>query len=217
MSQELELIKFKMTLVDKKDNEIEKIKGPTFQACSGEEAFSKLCGKDNYLEVACIYLYKREFFLENDFQYNENSYHKNYGGAYHEDFGLTPLILIKAKTVVSVENYGYCYVQDENSITRNTNYTKQIDKANDLLIHYDTMIKFIKENEISQKAKEQIKAYYTNVIILKLRDLKKEDKKHYQEEIKKRNMFDNIKIHNIKQLLKKILLKTNIDLYLKLK
>lgn len=216
-NQKIDLVKYKMTFVDKKGKEIKKAEGPSFEMCSGEEAFLKLCGKDNYLEVACIYLYRREFFEQNHFQYNETKYHDNYGGAYHEDFGLTPLILVKAKTVVSVENYGYYYRQDENSITRNTDYTKQIDKANDLLVHYDTLLQFLEENEISWKVQEQIKSYYTNVILLKLRDLKQEDKKNYQKEIQKRNLYDNLKIHNVKQLIKKILLKINVDLFLKLK
>lgn len=217
INQKIDLIKFKMTLVDSKGNKIKKIEGPIFEKCCGEEAFLKLFGKDNYLEVACVYLYRKEFFKQNHFKYNENNYHQNYGGAYHEDFGLTPLILLKAKTVVSVENYGYYYIQDENSITRNDNYDKQIDKANDLLIHYDTMIEFLKKNDISPKAQEQIKAYYTNIIILKLRDLKKEEQEKYKEEIHKRNMIKNIKVNNVKQLIKKILLKTNINLFLKFK
>ena len=217
IDQKIDLIKFKMTLVDETGTEIEKIKGPIFRKCSGETAFLNLCGKDNYLEVACIYLYRREFFEKNNFKYNENMYHQNYGGTYHEDFGLTPLIILKAQTVVSAENYGYYYIQDENSITRNDNYDKQIDKANDLLIHYDTLLQFLKENEISKEVEEQIKAYYTNVIILKLKDLKKEEQKKYEKEIKKRNMIDNIKVNNIKQLIKKILIKINVNLFLKLK
>ncbi len=217
INQNIDLIKFKMLLVDSQGNEIEKISGPTFEKCSGEEAFENLCGKDNYLEVACLYLYKSKFFKQNHFKYNQKKYHSNYGGAYHEDFGLTPLILIKANTVVSIENYGYYYVQDENSITRNNDYMKQIDKANDLLIHYDNMIEFLKKNEISKNTQDRIKAYYTNTIILKLKDLKKQEQKKYQQEIKKRNMIKNIKAKNIKQLIKKILLKTNINLFLKLK
>ena len=37
------------------------------------------------------------------------------------------------------------------------------------------------------------------------------------KEIKKRKMCDNIKVRNLKQLLKKILLKINVKLYLKMR
>lgn len=125
MKQEIDLIKFKMTKVDEKGNKIKKIDGPTFEICTGEEAFEKLCTSDKYLEVACVYLYRTEFFIQNKFEYQANTY--------HEDFGLTPYIIIKAKTVVSTDVFGYQYLQRENSITDNKNQEKEAKKAWDVL------------------------------------------------------------------------------------
>ena len=79
------------------------------------------------------------------------------------------------------------------------------------------MIKIIENYEISNKSKELIKRYYTNTLILKTRELKGQDKKQYIKEIKKRKLYKNIKSYNLKQLIKRIILKMNINLYLKMR
>lgn len=209
MEQKIDVIKFKMQIVKENGEEICKATGPTFGVCTGEEGFKKLCGKDNFIDPACLYLYRREFYLANKFAYKK--------GAYHEDFGLTSLILLKAKTFLSAEEYGYYYVQTEDSITRNNSYEKDIKKAKDLLEHYDTMIETIQQYEISKTAKELVKQYYTNAILLKAKDLKKQELEDYIKEINKRNMIQNIKPQNVKQWIKKILLKINPKLYIKMR
>ena len=50
-----------------------------------------------------------------------------------------------------------------------------------------------------------------------LKDLKEEDKNIFIREIKQRKMISNIKIRNLKQFFKRIILGWNIKLYLKLK
>ena len=171
MDDNVDLIKFKMQTVDKDGNILEKLDGPVFEKCTGEEGYEKLCTNDRFLDPACIYLYRTEFYKSNNFKYKV--------GAYHEDFGLTSLIILKAKSFVSTNEYGYYYLQSDNSITRNQNYDKEIKKAKDLLGHYDDMIKVIKNYEISNKSKELIKRYYTNTLILKTKELKGQEKKQY--------------------------------------
>lgn len=209
MDDNVDLIKFKMQTVDKDGNILEKLDGPVFEKCTGEEGYEKLCTNDRFLDPACIYLYRTEFYKSNNFKYNV--------GAYHEDFGLTSLIILKAKSFVSTNEYGYYYLQSDNSITRNQNYDKEIKKAKDLLGHYDDMIKVIKNYEISNKSKELIKRYYTNTLILKTKELKGQEKKQYINEIYRRKLYKNIKPYSLKQLIKRIILKFNINLYLKLR
>ncbi len=181
MEQKIDLIKFKMKMVDKEDKVLEKIEGPVFEKCTGEQGFEKLCTQDRYLDPACIYLYKTEFFLQNHFQYKK--------GTYHEDFGLTSLVMVKAQSFVSTEEYGYYYLQTEQSITRDVSYEKEIKKANDLIEHYDNMIEVIEKYSVSQKTKELIKRYYTNAIILKAKTLKeKELRTIYQKNQTKKNV-----------------------------
>ena len=52
---------------------------------------------------------------------------------------------------------------------------------------------------------------------MKLSNLKENDKKTFIKEMKDRKMYNNIKIRNIKQLIKKIILNIDVNLYFKLK
>ena len=211
IDEDIDIIKFKMKTVDENGNILEKLEGPVFQKCTGEEAFEKLCTEDKFIDPACIYLYRRDFFIKNKFKYAV--------GTYHEDFGLTPLIIINAKRFVSTNEMGYNYLQRDNSITGNENIQKDIKKAKDLLRHYDNMIKKIDSYTISEKSKDLIKRYYANTIILKAEELQKDNKEFnkYVKELKKRKVYKNIKPYNTKQLLKRFILKFNMKLYLKMR
>ena len=211
MKQDIDLIKFKMKKVDEEGNILEKLDGPVFEKCTGEEGYKKLCVDDKFLDPACIYLYKTKFFKENNFKYAK--------GLYHEDFGLTSLIILKASSFVSTEEFGYYYLQTKNSITRDKDYKKEIKKAKDLIKHYDNMIEKIDNDnyKISKESKILIKRYFTNTLLLKSYDLKEESLKNYLKELKKRKLYKNIKVENLKQLIKKILLMINVKLYLKMR
>ena len=209
MDEDIDLIKFKMKTVDEKGNVIEKLDGPVFNVCSGEEGYKKLCTTDKYMDPACIYLYRREFFVENNFKYKLR---------YHEDFGLTSLIMIQAKTFVSTGIFGYNYLQTGESLTRGKDYKKDIERAKDMLAHYDNMIAVIDAYyNVSNETKDLVKRYYTNSVVLKADTLKGEDKKRYIKEIKSRFMYRNIKPENLKQKVKRILLKYSVNLYLKMR
>ena len=209
IDENIDLIKFKMQKVDENGSILEKLDGPIFEKCTGEEGYKKLCTSDKFLDPACIYLYRTEFFKQNNFEYAK--------GTYHEDFGLTSLIILKAKSFVSTSEDGYYYLQSNNSITRDVNYEKEIQKSKDLLKHYDNMIEKIKEYDISENSKNLIKRYYTNTVILKANDLKEKDLENYIKQIKIRKMYKNIKPYNLKQLIKRIILKFNVKLYLKIR
>ena len=118
---------------------------------------------------------------------------------------------------MSLDYYGYHYVQSEDSITRNQDYTKTIQKFSDVLQHYDNMIAFLQQQEFEKKTNENMKTYYTNAILLKLKELKEKEQNWAIQEIRKRNMIENIQGHTIKQKIKKLLLQWNIKLYLRLK
>ena len=209
MISNIDIIKYKLDKIDEKGKVIEKINGPIFEKISGQEAFNTLAFSDVLIDSPCIYAFKKDLFTKNNMWFKKDTQ--------HEDFGLIPLLITKAQSVVSLNLYGYHYLQTDNSIVRNDNYEKCLKRFNDVLLHYDNMIKFIEKENLEQKTKENLKAYYTNVVLLKLKELKKEDVKIYTKEIRKRNMIKNIKVKNIKQLVKRIILKININLYLRLK
>lgn len=208
MDEDIDLIKFKMQTVNEKGEILEKLDGPVFDICTGEDAYKKLCTIDSFIDPACIYLYRRKFFINNNFEYRL---------IYHEDFGLTSLIIVKAKSFVSTNIYGYYYLQSHNSLTRENDYSKNILRAKDVLNHYDNMIEKIEKYDINEETKKIVKRYYTNTVILKADTLKGEDLENYINEIKKRKMYKNIKPNNIKQLIKRLILRFNVKLYLKMR
>ncbi len=206
IDENIDVIKFKMETVDENYKTIEKLDGPIFETTTGENAFKNMCIKDTFLDVACIYLYKREFFIGNNFEYMPNTY--------HEDFGLTPLVIIQAKTLVSTKYFGYYYLQRKNSITSVENKEKEIKKAYDVLKHYDNAMKKIDEMQIDENSKKLIRRYYTNTLLLKAKTLEGKEQQKFIEEIKKRKVYKNIKAENIKQFIKREILKFNIKLYI---
>lgn len=209
MEQDYDMIKYKLVKVDKNYNRIEKIDGPVFENKTGEEAFNILYGQDIMLQPAWLYLYKRSFWQENGFEYPV--------GKFHEDFARTALIMLKAKKVASTNIEGYYYFMSDSSITRGNDENKKMKRAMDVIYHYDYMLEKIKEYSLSKKTEENLKIYYTNCVILKIEELNNENQKKYIKEIKSRKIIKNIKVRNLKQLLKKVLLYINIKWYLKLR
>lgn len=209
IQKNIDLIKFKLQRVDENNNIIQKVNGPVFEQVTGQEAFNLLAFEDVLLDSPCVYIFKKNLFVYNNLKFKLNTE--------HEDFGLIPLIILKSNTAISINYYGYNYVQSNNSITRNSDYNKTKKKFIDALKHYDFMILFLEKQELTKNTKKNLKTYYTNAIILKLKELKNKDKKTYIKEIRKRKMIKNIQVNNVKQLIKKIILIINIKLYLKLK
>ena len=205
IKEHIDVIKFKLQRVDENGNITEKVGGAVFDKLSGEKAFELLYPTDVLLDSPCVYLFRRAYLKQHNFKFQV--------GTYHEDFGLIPLIVIKANLAVSKDLYIYNYVQSSNSITRNEDYSKTVRKMDDAIKQYDKMLEQI--NTLSKRAQDNIKIYYTNAIILKLNELNELDQDKYIAEIKKRDMIKNIKIRNLKQFLKRILLSISIKSYLK--
>lgn len=209
IDKEIEMIKFKAQKVTENGEVLGILDGPIFDITTGEEAFSEMCFEDQLMETAWLYLYKTELIKQNSFKFAK--------GLYHEDFGLIPLIILKAKTFISTDICGYNYVQSTNSITRTASYEKTVKKIYDLLTHYDNITNSIEKYDIKSKTKENVRIFCTNSILLRINELKKEDRKKIIKEIRKRKMTKNIKVRNFKQLIKRIILEINIPLYLKIR
>lgn len=204
IKQDIDMIKYKMQIIKDKSYYID---GPVFDVINGEKAFNKLCFEDNYLDSPCLYLIKKELFERNNLYFEKN--------VYHEDFGLIPLLLVNAKTVVSTNIYGYNYFQSENSIMRNKDYLKQIKKANDKLFLYEQLINKCSSMKLAQNTSDNLLEYYTNSIILSIKDLKKQDRIIYENKIKEKGLLKNIRVNNIKKMIKKITLKFDMEFYFK--
>ena len=207
IEKNIELIKFKLQRVDENNNIIEKVTGPIFEKTTGEEGFKYLYASDVLLDSPCVYVMKKDIFIRNKLLFNV--------GTEHEDFGLIPFVIVLARSMISIDFYGYQYVQSNGSITRNNDYNKTKKKAYDALKQYDEALIKIEKYNINKNTADYLKIYYTNAILLKTETLEDKDQKQYINEIKKRRMIKNIKSSNIKQLLRKIILLLSIKQYLK--
>ena len=204
-----DLVKYKLTKVNQNQEELEKVDGPTFDTKTGEEAFNLLYYQDVLMDSPCLYAMNRSYLLEKGFKFAK--------GRYHEDFGLMPLIIVEASSIISTDIYGYFYIQTQNSIMRNTDYKKTIKKVEDSFAHYDLMLEELEKAKLSKQANENVKLFYTNSILLKIETLKNPERQLAIKEFRRRKMSRNIKIRNFRQLVKKIILVLNVEWYLKIR
>ena len=145
IEEDIDIIKFKLQRVNEQNKILEKVDGPVFDKISGQDAFDKLFSEDVLIDSPCVYIMKKKLFTENNFKFKRT---------YHEDFGLIPLILLKAKSFVSLPDYLYYYVQADNSITRNNDYVKTLKRVDDVIKHYDNAVIEIDRMQLNKKTRE---------------------------------------------------------------
>ena len=190
-----DLVRFQLRVVSDKTIDINE---EAFDSLNGHDAFKKII-KYRFVENAWAYLYSRKYLIDNGFLFKPNMY--------HEDYGLIPLAIIKASKVNSISYIGYNYVQRSNSIMSDSNYMKTRKKAFDVLSQYLDIV--------NKDSDPYYRSFLANSVILKLKDLNKEDYKKYLSEIKKHKVFDNILSDTLVRKIKKMLLKISPKLYLK--
>lgn len=195
VNKNIELIKWNPIFVDEKGKELKKDEIVSFKTTTGTNGFNNLFGKDNLLVCIWNYAIKREcvpIFPE---------------GRYHEDFRAMPITILKAKSFCAINKYEYFYVQTDKSIMRDTNVQKQRKKLEDILINFDELLEQVKEIKLEKHTDENFKIFLTNALLVILPELTNENKEFYKNELKKRKVSQYIKIRNLKQLIKKTLLK----------
>ena len=172
-----------------------------FENKNGVEAFN-LITKYHFVENAWVYAIKREYYLKEKFAFKKNTY--------HEDFGLVPLIIIKAKIVNSINYIGYCYYQRDGSIMNDSNYDKTKKKVKDMYNHYLYLTKEINKTNLD---KTYFMSFISNSLILKITELKGEDYKKALKKLKKDKVFDNLLSDSLVRRIKKTLVKISPKLY----
>ena len=180
-----------------------------------EEGFESMCGYDafkylssyHFVEPAWCYEIRKNYYIENKFSFKK--------GVYHEDFGLIPYVIYKARKVKSIDFIGYYYIQRNGSIMNNNDYKKTVKKAFDMIEQYKTMRLFAKNVNRKNNLDDYFLSYISNSVIVKARELKKDEKKVYINELKKLNVFDGVLVNTRIRRFKKYLMKHNLNLYLK--
>ena len=178
---------------------------PLFNKLSGIDALSKLILSHKTFETAVIYAYKSEFYKRNKFSFCDSRY--------HEDFGLIPYVIARAKTVSSIYYVGYNYLQREGSITKNLEYSKVFKKSFDTLYQMGILNYEFLNMEIDSNIRNIIANYLMTTVIKKYYDLNKFDRKIYLRELRKIKAYKLFRCTNIKSIIKKVLVYINPKLY----
>ena len=177
-----------------------------FDMVNGYQAF-KYLSNYHFVEPAWCYAFKKDYYVNNKFSFKKD--------VYHEDFGLIPYVIYKARKVKSINYLGYHYVQRNGSIMNNNDYKKTVKKAFDMLEQYKTLRLFAKNINRKNNMDDYYLSYISNCVIVKTRELKKDERKVYVHELKKLNVFDGVLVDTSIRKLKKKFMKLNLGLYLK--
>ena len=177
-----------------------------FDEMKGYDAF-KYVSSYHFVEPAWCYVYKTEYYLDNNFSFKKD--------VYHEDFGLIPYVIYKARKVKSIDYVGYHYIQRNGSIMNNNDYKKTVKKAFDMLNQYKSLRLFSKNVGKKNNYDDYYLSYISNSVIVKARELKKEERKIYVHELRKINAFNGVLVNTFTRKIKKTLMKLNLNVYLK--
>lgn len=177
----------------------------SFSSLDGVSAFSRIC-KFHFVENAWCYAIRRDYYLKEKFKFMKNTY--------HEDFGLIPLVIMKASVVNSVSYIGYNYLQRNNSIMNNRDYNKTKKKVDDFYLHYKFLVSEIDKSKLDFLV---FKSFISNSMILKITELVGKDYRVYRRVLKDEGVYDNILADTFVRRLKKAILKISPKLFFKLK
>ena len=166
-----------------------------FEGKTGVEAFN-LISKYHFVENAWCYAIKKDYYKKENYSFKV--------GTIHEDFGLTPLIIIKANIVNSIDYIGYNYLQRQGSIMSDNAYEKTKKKVSDMFEHYKYLISEIDKTKLDSKV---FKSFVSNSMLLKICDLKGKDYKDYKKKLKEEKIYNNLLTDTTSRKIKKILFK----------
>ena len=117
-----DLVRYQVKMVwENSDRELD-YNEEEFNGKNGVDSFN-IISSYHFVETAWAYAYRRAYYLKNNFSFKK--------GMIHEDFGLIPLVILKAKSVNSISYVGYCYLQIDGSIMSSGNYEKVKKKVDD--------------------------------------------------------------------------------------
>ena len=201
-----DILRFQIATEDEEYTKINEYHEEGFESMCGYDAF-KYLSSYHFVEPAWCYVIRRDYYIKNKFSFKKD--------VYHEDFGLIPYVIYKARKVKSIDFIGYYYIQRNGSIMNNNDYKKTVKKAFDMLEQYKTMRLFAKNINRKNNLDDYFLSYISNSVIVKARELKKDEKKVYINELKKLNVFDGVLVNTRIRRFKKYLMKHNLNLYLK--
>ena len=152
-----------------------------FSDCNGEQALKMFLDQKKVFATPWMYIYKKSLFSENNLFFSENHI--------HEDFGLIPCLIIKAKYIKGINYTGYNYVYNVGSLSTDQSYNAIRTRAYDMLVQYDFLSSFSKMNIKNKKIKIQFQNYIRNSLVKKQSKLDDKDLVKFSDELKKRGVI----------------------------
>lgn len=202
-----EILSFKSIKVAEDGSQIEKLEKGTFELIKGTDYLKDLMSNSYFFLVPWGYVYNTQFWKRNDFKYPE--------GYVMEDTGLTPIIILNASKIISIDYYGYYYVQSKESIMRTNDDEKIRLKIRSVLFQYDMFIEYINSKNYDNELKIIYNNYFAKLMLWFGSALKNKFLTEYAEELKNRDIANKLKIVAITTVVKVILCKINYILYFK--
>lgn len=207
IDRDIDVVRFQLRLTNDFGEILEQPGYKVFSNMSSSDAY-KILLENIYVDVAWGYAYRRNFFINNKFEYAK--------GRIHEDLGLTHLILVKAKNISSIDYVGYNYVQREGSIMNTSNRKQNLRKVYDTLYHFDNYLKILKnDSSVTQENKDLLLKYVFQSVIGRARILQEKDLRKYIKEIKKRKPYKILPTITIKDKIKRLVVKYCLGLYIR--
>ena len=202
---DVDVISFDINRVSEEGQKVGEIKKPSFVTLPGEEALVRfILGATTYA-TPWGYLYKKTYWDSYGFHFAQNRY--------HEDFGLTPLVIMKAKHVISLDYIGYHNVLSKDSIMRTDDKQKVLKRAYDFLYHFDVLAKEAGQTNIKKDTLDLFYVHIVHALIKKAMSLNKPERNAYIHQIRKRKVYLLLPTNNIKRKIKYMAVRINFKLY----
>lgn len=204
LSNNPDLVRFQIQEVFEDKNSIIPYEEEPFENKNGVEAF-ELLTKYHFVENAWCYAIKRSYYEQEKFSFKK--------GTIHEDFGLMPLMIMKAKKVNSISYIGYNYLQRQGSIMNEKSYEKTKRKVHDFYNHYKFLLTKINKTKLDSR---YFKSFIANSMLLKICELNKKEYKEYKKKLKEINIYENLLADTFPRRIKKVFLKISPKIYYKI-
>ncbi len=202
-----DLLSFKSIKVDENGNQIKTLEKNEFDLINGKDYLKNLMINNHFFLVPWSYIYNTEFWNKHKFKYTINYV--------MEDTGLSPIIILEAKKIISIDYYGYYYVQTKESIMRTKNDKKIILKSKSILFQYDFLMDYLKSKNFDAEFIKNFNHYFAKLLLWYGSTLRNKFLISYSKELKKRKIADKLIVKGKKDMLKYMLCKTNYILYFK--
>ena len=197
-----DLVRFQVRTVTDNDERTD-YNEEEFTGLTGEEAFNRIV-KFHYIESIWCYAIRRKYYEKEKFEFKK--------GTIHEDFGLTPLVVIKASRVNSIKYIGYNYYRRSGSIMNTPDYNWTKRKVKDFYNHYLNLDKEIEKVAVDKKI---FKSYIANSMIMKICELNNPEYKEYKKKLKEHKVYDNLLTDTFSRKIKKTIYKISPKLAVK--